>query len=208
MATAIGTYATTALLKELIGTTDSDDDTLIGKLCDRINQYIEDTTGRVIAPISSTTYLYDGDGTSSLFLPLPVDKAPIGGIRAITLLEVQPYTGGDFETVTSTDYFLRNRVGMTGPFERLLLSDRSSGRTIFPAGLGTVRVTGTAGWTAIPDDITETALVIAQRAWNARQVGYQDIVGLDETGRPTVARFVSGRDRELLRRYRLEMVLA
>ena len=126
-ATAIGSYATTAALKTLIGTTDSNDDTLIGLICDRVNMYIESETRRVLAPIASTTYLYDGDGSSVLFLPLPVDKAPIGGIRAITLVEFRDYTGDTFSTVTSGDYFLRDRLGMTGPYERLYMSDEPSG---------------------------------------------------------------------------------
>src|SRR4051812_26698128 len=122
-ATAIGAYATSALLKALIGTTDSDDDATLGLICDRVNQLFEDVTHRVLAPISSTTYLYDGDGSNSIFLPLPVDKAPIGGIRATTLVEAQYFTGAGFATVNSADYFLRQRVGMAGPFERLVFSD-------------------------------------------------------------------------------------
>jgi len=68
-ATAIGSYATTAALKSLIGTTDSNDDTLIGLICDRVNSYIEDVTGRVMAPIASAIYLLDGDGTDRLYFP-------------------------------------------------------------------------------------------------------------------------------------------
>ena len=97
-ATAIGSYATTAALKSLIGTTDSNDDTLIGLICDRVNSYIEDVTGRVIAPIASAIYLLDGDGTDRLYFPR--------GIRAITLLEIAEYTGGSYgrpRTSASTD---------------------------------------------------------------------------------------------------------
>lgn len=203
-ATAIGSYATTALLKALIGTTDSDDDATLGLICDRVNQLIEDTTHRVLAPISSTTYLYDGDGYKSIFLPLPVDKAPIGGMRAVTLVEVQPFTVGGWQTVPSTNYFLRQRVGMTGPFERLLFTDIPTGTFgVFPRGFETVRVTGTAGWAAIPDSITETALAVAQRAWNAKAQGQQDVTGADEQGRPIVSRFLAGRDRDTLRRFTL-----
>jgi hypothetical protein len=207
MTSAVGSYATAGALKALIGTTVTTDDSLLADICDRVNQYVESTTGRVLAPIASTTYLYDGDGTNSLFLPLPVDKAPIGGIQALTLVEIQSGTGAGYATVTAGEYFLRNRLGMTGPYQRLYLSDVGTYRA-WPRGYATVRLTGTAGWAAIPDDLIDTALVIAQRAWNGRQVGYQDVVGTDEMGRPSVARFVSGRDREILRKYTLEMVLA
>lgn len=209
MATAIGSYATATALKALIGITDTDDDTLLGLICDRVNQVVETLTGRVIAPIGSTTYLYDGNGTDSLHLPLPVDKAPIGGITALSLVEVAPYTGASFETVASTDYFLRYRLSMTGPFQRLVFSDRpAGGYRVWPLGYSTVRLTGTAGWLAIPDDITELALNVAHRAWNARQAGQQNVTGTDEQGRPYVSRYLDGRDKDVLRRYALEMVLS
>ena len=81
-ATAIGAYATTALFKELAGITASDDDTLIGKICDRGNQVLESEMGQVVAPISSATYLYDGNGLKRLYLPLPPASMPGIGIVA------------------------------------------------------------------------------------------------------------------------------
>jgi hypothetical protein len=53
MTTAIGSYATLAGVKaRLSGTMDSADDTLLGTLCDQVNQFIESPQGcgRVIAP--------------------------------------------------------------------------------------------------------------------------------------------------------------
>lgn len=205
-ATAIGSYATATLLKQQAGITDTTDDTLLGLICDRVNQFIESKTHRVLAPIASATYLYDGDGSTSLYLPRPVDGPPIGGIRAISLLEVALYTSAAYTTLPSTEYFLRQRVGMTGPYERLEWTDypiTSPGR--FPVGRATVRLTGTAGWTAIPDDITELALVAATRAWQARQAGQLDIVGTDEFGRPTVSRFFAVRDLQTLAAYSTEL---
>lgn len=209
MATAIGTYVTASLLKARLGITDATDDTVLGLVCDQVNQFIESVTGRVLAPITSTSYLYDGDGTRSLFLPLPVDDPPIGGIRALSLVEIAAYTGGSFTTVPSTDYFLRQRVGLTGPYERLVFTDVPTGTYAnFPCGLSNIRLTGTAGWPAIPDDIAEVAVVVATRAWHGSQAGQADIVGTDEMGRPLVSRFVAGRDRDTLRRYTLADALA
>ena len=66
MATAAGTYATVTLLKQRLltaGVTDTADDTLLGTICDQVNSFIEGPfgTGRVLAPITSATYLLDGD---------------------------------------------------------------------------------------------------------------------------------------------------
>lgn len=210
MATAIGSYATATALKTRAGITDSTDDTLLGTICDQVNQYIESRTGRPIAPITGTpTYYYDGDGTSSLFLPLPVNTAPIGGLRVITTLSLAPYTGADYETISSADYFLRQSVGMTGPYERLVMSDVPVGSYgYFPRGRNTVKIVATAGWAAIPDDITDLALTAATRAWFARQSGQVDIVGSADDGSPLISRFFSARDLGTLRSYTLADSLA
>jgi len=200
-ATAIGAYATTSLLKAMIGTTDSDDDATVGLVCDRVNAYIESTTGRVIAPISSATYLLDGSGLTHLYFPK--------GIRAVTALSIGDTTGDTLDAVNASDILLRPLVQDRDngwPAMYLYLSDvpvSTVARKRFPKGRANVSMTCTAGWAAIPDEITDVALAIAQRAWNNLKSGLQDAQGLDEQGRPVVARYVSGRDREVLRRYTL-----
>jgi hypothetical protein len=227
-ATATGSYVTTALLKAHIGTTDSDDDTELGLICDRVNQAIETETKQPICPISSATYLYDVDGPiglnaplynilriglnartfglTRLYTPLPIGAATmsIGGLRAITLLEFAPYSGAAFETIDSADYFLRDRRGIIGPYQWLVLSDRPVGTYYrFPAGRGTVRITATAGWTAIPDDLTRVAIAIAQRSWNARAQGGQ---GTDESGSPILPPLmIMNSERETIWNYRLRL---
>lgn len=203
-ASAVGAYATASALKQVAGITDTTDDTLLGLVCDRVNQYIETTCRQVIAPITSAAYLYDGNGLSRIFLPTPVSASylGIGGARAVTLVEFAPYSNGTFATVASTDYVLRQRFNVSGPYRWLHMSDQAVGTYHdFPEGQANIRVTMTAGWNAIPDDITETALSIALHAWNARQAGYIDATDL--TGVPPIARYVSGRDRETLKRYTL-----
>jgi hypothetical protein len=206
VATATGAYATAALFKELAGTTSAEDDTLIGKLCDRTNQVLESEMGQVVAPITSAAYLYDGNGLKHLYLPLPPASLPgIGGIRAASLVEVASETGGTFETIASTDYFLRGHApGPGSPYRWLVLSDIPAGSyTVWPEGYANVRVTGTASWTAIPDDLTQLALAVVQRAWNARQTGYQNVDGVDEQGRPIVGRFLALPDYRTLKRYKV-----
>lgn len=201
MTTASGAYATAALLKAQAGISDTTDDTVLGYVCDRINQYIETKTGRVLAPVASAAILLDGDGEECLHYPK--------GIRAVSLLEVAAYTGGPYTTLASTDYFLRPgpadlRPGW--PYTRIEISDHyTTGYGCFPKGFNTVRMTATTGWAAIPDDITEVALTAATRAWHALQAGQQDIVGTDDMGRPLVSRFFSARDLETLRTYSVDI---
>lgn len=228
-ATAVGSYATTAAFKTLAGITDNSDDTLIGLICDRVNQYLESQMGQVVAPISSAAYLYDVPphhngptyrwfsstaispsfvaGPIHLYLPEPQGSSTpgIGGIRAATLVEVAPNSGGTYVTLAATDYFLRGQAGMNGPYRWLVFSDHPAGSyRAWPEGYATVRVTGTAGWPAIPDDLTNLALVLVQRAWNARQSGYQNVEGVDENGRPIVGRFLQLPDYQTLKGYTLK----
>jgi hypothetical protein len=203
MATATGSYATTTLLKQMLlaaGATDTTDDTLLGLVCDRVNQYIETTTGRVIAPWSGTP-VWTEDVQDSYVRRLYIGR----GIRTITSVELAHFTGDTYTTLAATDYFARptsDKLQPGWPYTELYLSDiPTSGFATFPKGFATVRITATAGWAAIPDDITELALTVATRAWFARQSGQQDTLGTDEMGRPIVSRFLSGRDRDTLRTY-------
>jgi hypothetical protein len=197
--TAIGAYATTAALKTYIGKTDSGDDTLLGTICDRVNAFIEspEGTGRVIAPVASATYTFDGDGSNALFFP--------GGIRAISLLEIANQTGGTYATESSSNYFLRpaswDRPNGWPAMWIYLGTWPSTGHYFYPVGLDTVRVTMTTGWPAIPDDLTRFAIDLAARMWNRREVGVQDAEGRDEQGLPIVARFLAGADWDVLRAY-------
>lgn len=201
MTTATGSYATAAALKTRLGIADTTDDTVLGSVCDQVNQYIETFTGRVLAPVTSGTVTLDGDGTRRLSYPR--------GIRAVSLLEFADYTGGDYQTVPSTQYFLRPSAADLRPgwpYTRIEFTDNPTGTfSSFPKGYDTVRMTATTGWAAIPDDITEVALTAAARAWHSVQAGQSDIVGTDDMGRPLVSRFFSSRDMGTLRLYSVDI---
>ena len=189
MATATGAYATAALVKARLGITDATDDTLLGTICDQVNQFIESPQGcgRILAPVTSATYLADGDGSTRLYFPR--------GLRAVTELAIGDYTGDTRDVIASTDYFLRPLAHDRAPGWPalwLVMSDRPAGEyRVFAEGLETVSITATTGWNAIPDDITDVAITTAVRAWHARQSGQADIVGNDETGAPLVSRYVA-----------------
>lgn len=205
MATATGAYATTALVKARLfdaGVTDTADDTLLGTICDQVNQFIESPqgTGRILAPITSATYLIDGNGLRRLYFPR--------GIRAITELKVGDYTGDTFDTLAAADYFLRPSAHERKPgwpAEYVVLSDIPAGdHSVFHKGIETVSMTCTAGWAAIPDDMIDVALTTATRAWHSRQSGQADIVGTDDTGAPLVSRFVAPFHWKTIQAYRVK----
>ena len=63
-------------------------------------------------------------------------------------------------------------------------------------------IVGDFGWAAIPPALTELAEVLAVRTWHARKSGQADVVGSDANGEPIVSRFVSTKDRMLLKSFR------
>ncbi len=208
MPTAIGSYVTTATAKARLGipSADTTDDTLIGKVCDQINAYIESYTGTVLAPIAGTLVkTFDGyKCTSNRVLLIP------RGVRTITLLENSAYTGGPFQTIPSTDYFLRPSgydLNPGYPYTELVMTNVPSAGNPLPTfnpGFDNIRITGTWGWPQTPDEITEIAEVMAVRAWAGRQAGQTDQIGVSEGGMPIISRTVSLRDRETLGRFRLK----
>ena len=214
MATAIGSYVTSTIMKARAGITDTTDDTLIGTICDQVNSLIEHITQRILAPVNETTYLFDGfqatkvlgrdDDAVRLPLVRAGDGSPTGGFRAISLVEFAYYTSYPYQTLASTQYFLRERAYPSGPYDALYFTDfPTSFIAQWMRGYNTVRVTGSAGPTAIPDDIAAVAAITAVRAWGAVQSGQTDIIGSDAQGAPVISRFLSAADRDTLRQYTL-----
>ena len=217
MATAIGTYATTALVKERLDV-DTDhtwtaaNDTLLGKFCDDVNQWIETYTGQVLAPITYTDALFDGwaypwgqvvRGGRGLTFP--------HGIRTVTALSVAPSTGAAFVAATSGDWFFwpgPNERSPAMPARILMLSNLPAGAVYyFPPGYQNIKLTGTGGPATIPDDVRQVAVTTVVRAWRARQSGQADEVAtLEADGSVIVSRFVSAEDRNTLKRYQRPLV--
>lgn len=204
-ATAVGTYSTLALVKERLGfgTATTTDDALLQELCDQVNGWIEASTGRVIAPYAGT-FTFDGWDAAPDGMTLPVRR----GIVSLASLEIASQTNDPFVSMGTADYFLQPSQPEPGwPYFRIVLSDVPSQTqpfTYFPAGYRNVRAAGTFGWPAIPDELTDVALTTTVRAWQARMAGQADVVGMDEYGRPVVSRYVSGRDRETLTRFKFK----
>jgi hypothetical protein len=201
MATAIGTYVTLTNLKTRLALAGTTNDTLLTQIVDETNQWIESYTGRVLAPISSTAYLFDGWAVASPYL---IDLGRLGA-RAVTLLE----TGSDgvaFTTLDAANYVLRPLVqdrALTGePASAIWIINGAS----LPRGYANIRVTMTAGFEAIPDDVRAVAINIAVRAWHGRQSGMADVVGSDETGEPIVTKIIAPEFKRALDRYRPALV--
>lgn len=156
MATAIGSYATTALVKaRLSGTFDSTDDALIGSLCDQVNQYIESSMGcgRVLAPrpvgsgvasaneIQSVTLAKGGgavtggtwtltfNGSTTTDIPWNAD-----GAATEAILEVLPTVGSGNVTVTGAagGPYAVEFVGVFAGLAQTLMTASAANLTVAP----------------------------------------------------------------------------
>jgi hypothetical protein len=208
MATAIGAYATLANVKTRMGIADSTDDALLQLFCDRVNMWWETKTERVLAPVSSATYLFDGEDALENGRLLLYPR----GIRTVTLLEVAFYTGAAFNTIPSTDYFTNpnpQELQPGWPATELWMTDVPSSNNpcpFFPRGLSNIRVTMTSGWPAIPDDVADVAEAMVVRSYQSRKAGERDRVGSVQLGQQTVGNDLWGRALHLAELYSIKTV--
>lgn len=204
MATATGAYAVLANVKSRLGITDTTDDTVLTEICNETNQMVEEFTGRVLAPLTYTNALFDGynafeDGRC-LLIPF--------GILTVTTLETASYTGGPFQTVPATDYFIRPTAQERLPSEpgyELWMTDIPSASNQIPyflSGFANVRLNGTGGWAATPDDVTMVAENYAVALYRARGAGGSDEFTLGADGVRRFSRLMSSDDVRILEKYR------
>lgn len=202
---AVGAYATLSAVKSRLGITGTSDDALLQAILDQVNTWIETACGRVVAPRAESQLVLDGDLAEDdecgvrRRLPCPF------GVRSLTKLEVALRTGGSYTEVPAADWYLRPHAHLRRPgwpATLIVLTDIPTGSiSRFYPGRDTIRLTGSFGWDAVPDDLAEVAEVLAVRTWHARSSGQADVVGTDETGAPIVSRLLSARDRETIARY-------
>ena len=164
--------------------------------------------GLTVAPCTATVALVSTPQDALLYFDVADFSRVLWiDVRAVSELAVASQTGGSYTVLPITDYFLRplpQDRDPGWPATRIELSDYPTGGFwYFWPGYNVVRMKAVLGWPAIPDDITDLALTMAVRAWHARQSGQTDIVGSDETGAPIVSRFLSSRDVQTLKRYRV-----
>ena len=165
------------------------------------NAYVATTTVQRIQIFDG----FDAYGDMRMF-PVP------NGIVSATSVEVATYTNGPYYSIPMTDIALRPQPldrEPGWPATELWMVDipsSSNPQPLFFRGRWTVRVVGSFGWPAIPDEIVDIALTTATRAWLGRQSGQTDTVGSDTLGRPVISRYLSARDRDTLGRYQSKMV--
>ena len=203
-----GLYTNLTDLKRRLGITDATDDAELLAITGYVNQGIETHTGRALASTTLTNALFDGydamEGGRCLAFPW--------GIRTISLLEVATYTGGTFSTIAAADIFLRpvpTARDSGWPPTEIWISDVPTSSTsvpYFPPGYANVRITGTGGWAAMPEDAMNVGYNVAVGIWRGRSASGGDTFTTGQDGSRTFTRYLSEEDKLILNRYRLKTV--
>lgn len=208
---ASGLYCSLYDAKQRLGiaATDTTDDENLLQFCVEATALIKGFTHRDLAPTTLTAALYDGydaveDGRC-LLIP--------DGIRSISLLEIATNTGATFTTVASGDYFIRPTAQERDPGwpgTEVWITDIPSSSTTtpyFPPGFANIRITGTGGWSATPDEIASVALNTVVAKWRGRGAGGGDTFTIGGDGERTFTRYLSFEDKATLKRYQLRSLV-
>lgn len=159
----------------------ADEVDLLASICGQVNDYVEDRLEFPCGPSESTALLLDGNGRREIFVRI--------GVRTLTKLELQQYTGADWETIPLADVFLRplehdRQPGM--PAQWICLSDHITGSySTFLVGLSNVRPTGDFGpaeiAAALNNDPTFAATIASEIANRVRYDAPQTLTAPQQT---------------------------
>jgi hypothetical protein len=146
-------YASVDALRELLRLPDDSRNNLLADLLVRVTDKINLSLGfdffRHPAVSGTETRTFDGDDGTVLTVTQ--------GILSLTTVRVAGTTGGDYSSLTTTDWKLRWPVQAGGPYLALELTGTGN----FPAwysGFDTVELTGVFGYPSIPPAIEQATL--------------------------------------------------
>lgn len=197
-----GTAAVVARLADSGFSPSASELSLLSDLCDQANDYIEQYAWRPLGPTTGGTATFDAAEDVDWDGVLRVRQ----GIRSVTSATVAPSTGATAVSVTVGDLVILPRTQNRKPgwpgTELRFIDSVSGAVSSFGSGYGNIVIVGDFGWESIPASVIEVAETTVVRAWHARQSGQTDIVGSDANGEPIVSRYLSGRDKALLRSFR------
>ena len=134
---------TAAEVKAYLGISGTDKDTIIGTFISDVSLWLEGYTGRKIAGSQTVTNeIGNGDGTEFFYPKYPP-------VSAVTTLQDRSDPNGTWASIVSdTDYILIDPIA--GDYVELY-------NTTFPEGRSNIRITYTAGYSTIPNEVKQVA---------------------------------------------------
>ena len=174
-------YATLAQFKQRTGitSTDANRDTDLELIIQASSRKIDQYCGRVFYATAAGVVRY--------FTAQNVHRCYVNDYTALTAVETDDDGDGTIETTwAATDYRKMPIQDAGGLWPYTFLEVMPQGNYTFPKGLtGGVKLTGTWGWTAVPDEVREACLLTSNRLWQRRAAAF-GVLGSNEFGAPTV----------------------
>jgi hypothetical protein len=161
-------YATLAEAKARLGipTSDTDDDTKLEAMLEGISRVIDWRCRRRF-------YTTESDETR-YFTAEFSDRLWPGDLLSITTLKTDDDADGTYETTwtADTDYYLEpyNAALDEQPYTKISVAPLTSANYAFPTGLAKgVQIVGKWGyWTSVPGNVSEAALLLAERLFKRK----------------------------------------
>jgi hypothetical protein len=148
-------------LKTFLDIGDSTDDTRLEVLIDAVSYFFNNKTNRQLKARALTEY-YDGDGTNKILL----NSYPVNSITTLHISTDVPRTYGSSQLINS-DYYDSDTEGVLCYFDG-----------VFPKGFKTVKIAYNGGYSTIPHDLEQAALIMCQYLWmieKHKKAGMQSI---------------------------------
>lgn len=186
-------YCTLSEIKAALRLTDSNDDTLLENAIEGASRRIDGYCGR---------FFYQKQATVDLFTRFPyVVQIPELASSNITLRTDDGANQTFSTTWTSSEYLLEpTDTALTGlPYTKIVAIGSKTFPLLFDPDRPSVRLTGTFGWSAIPDDVREACVLLAMRGF-ARYNAALGVVGFADMA--IQVRAVDPDVRDLLMPYR------
>lgn len=186
-------YCTLAEVKAALRLTDNNDDVLLENAIEGASRRIDGYCGR---------FFYQKAATVDLFTRFPY-YLPIPELASSTLtLSTDDNGNNTFSTTWSaSDYLLEpTDTALTGlPYTKIVAIGSKTFPLFFDPDRPSVRLAGTFGWSAIPDDVREACVLLAMRGF-ARYNSALGVVGFADMA--IQVRAVDPDVRDLLMPYR------
>lgn len=172
-------YTTAALVRQQLGITDTDDDTLILAAVAAASRAIDRTTGTTFYPITEARY----------YVPTSAGDVWVDRFVTTTGMTVQTGTDGTYTTTVSSSDVVAwpyNAVTNGGAYCRLLVPTYA-----LPASSGgraTVKVTAQWGYSSVPDNVEEACRIKAARLFR-RKDSPEGVAGTSEFGVVRISKY-------------------
>lgn len=162
----MSTFLTVQRARE-IGSLAEADAEYLAHLVDAASTAVERYCKRTFALTSHTAEYHDGGGRTAIFL----DNFPLGELVSVTVIEA-----GGAEVEIDGDSFRMN----DGTGEIRFKRDSSGAYTCFPRGFRNIKVSYTAGFAPVPEDVTEAAAQLA--AFLHANASHEETVAAERLG--------------------------